>query len=187
MLPSVASSVVCAALRSDDADQSGLLAVGLDADLRVVDLQRRANVANAGDRPRHLGDRLGVGVELLELVAADLDDERRGVAVGEHAGDEAARVLQASRRPGNSRVRISRARVAISACESVRSSGSENARRRKPVCGPTFGLTIALRAFCGVPMLAITISTVPSGSSCESVLPIAFSLCRRLGERDARA
>ena len=41
--------------------------------------------------------------------------------------------------------------------------------------GAAFGLTMALRAFCGVPMLATTISTVPSGSSRDTALPMALS------------
>ena len=34
---------------------------------------------------------------------------------------------------------------------------------------------MAARAFCGVPMLPMTISTVPSGSPLEMAFPMAFS------------
>ena len=77
--------------------------------------------------------------------------------------------------PGNSRVRMARARAASSDWDRLRSSGSENASRRKPVWGPTLGLMIAARAFCGVPMLAMTIWTLPFGSSRDRASPIAFN------------
>jgi acyl-CoA synthetase (AMP-forming)/AMP-acid ligase II len=101
-----------------------------------------------------------------EVVAADLDDERRRVAVGEDARDEAAGVLSTST-PGNSRVRISRAFAASSSCESLRFSGSENCSAGSRCSGATFGLTSALRAFCGVPRFSMTISTAPRGAPRE--------------------
>jgi hypothetical protein len=75
-------------------DESRLLAVGLDPNFRVVHLQRFAHIANPRHGPSHLRNRLRLGVELVEIIALDLDDERSGVAVGEHARDEAPRVLQ---------------------------------------------------------------------------------------------
>ncbi len=76
-----------------DADHAGLGALDVHAQLRIVELQRDAQVAHAVHGACDLRDRLGLLVQLIEVVTADLDDERRGVAVEEDAGDEAARRL----------------------------------------------------------------------------------------------
>ncbi len=63
---------------------------------------------------------------------------------------------------------------AISCCECLRCSGSTRATRMKPMCGPSFALVIALRAFSGDPSLVRTRVTSPFGSSRASIFAMSW-------------
>ncbi len=186
MLPSVASSVDCPIVRAETPTRPASSRSTFDPDLRIAHVERGADVAHARHGARHLGDRARLLVERLQLLAAYLEDEGRDVPVGEDAGDEAAGRLQeldageVARRGAGANDRRARC------CESLRCSGSVSASRMKPMCGPQLGLVMALRALLGEPTLVSTSSTVPSGSSFESRLPISIGHVRRLLERGAR-
>ena len=185
MLPSVASSVVSAASTEVTPTRPGLLAVGVDADLGVVDLERGAHVAHAGDGAGDVGDGLGLGVELVEVVVAHLDHDGRRVAVGEDAGDEPAGVLERLHAGELAREDVPRAAPRARPGRACAPRG-----RRTPAGGsrcavPTLGLTMALRAFCGRAEVGDDhLDGCPWAAPRESALPIALIFA--VGVRRAR-
>ncbi len=156
------------------AHEAGLLAVGLDPDLRVVELEGFADVSNARHRTRHLGHRLGLGVEQVEVVVLQLDHERSGIPVGEDARHQASRRLEhlyAGELAAQDGARVGGDLLLLELARPWRAEG----QARKPVFGATFGLASRLRCSCGIPTLVTTMSTVPGGSSLVSVRPIRAS------------
>ena len=125
-------------------------------------------------------------VELLEAVRLDLDDQRREVAVREHAGDQAARPLQ------ELDARIAACSGSRASCRRSRAGSACGARRRasatrmKPMCGPLLGLVIALRALPGEPTLVSTSSTVPWRQLLGEQRAHPVDLLRRVLQRRAR-
>ena len=112
-------------------------------------------------------------------------DERREVAVGEHARDEAARRLQeldAGEVALEDRARLVGELAAARACAARDRS---SARRMKPMCGPQFGLVIAERALFGEPTLVRTSSTLSLRQLLAEALAHLLGHARRLLERRA--
>ena len=116
---------------------------------------------------------LRLRVELLEVVAAHLDDERRDVAVGEDAGDEPARVLQDLDAGELARSRISRARVGDLALRElallrVGEREAEEARVRPDVRADDRAARVLRRADVGDHHLDGALGQLAARASCPS-------------------